>query len=164
MPCPPPWTNPLPKVTQGPGWGCPCPALPCAITGHGGRDSTGTTPRCHPCPLCAPCPGTVRPRGSGLGFHLPAPLSSPLPVSCLHFLLPPSTAHADEPHAGAHPRAHRLLMRLEWVHWAEGLWLIPVPILVPTRASISSGLRAPVGPPGILNLVPEIRVPMASLP
>lgn len=100
--------------------GLPCPALPCAITGRGGRDSTGTSPGSHSCPLCGPCPGTVRPRalstsqprGSGLGFHLPAPLSSPLPVSCLHFLLPPSSAHADEPHAGAHPRAHRLLMRL----------------------------------------------------
>lgn len=85
---------PSPAVAEGTAWGQ-----------H--RDPSSS------CPYRGPCPGTGRPRAPGtapapaqcrrLGFHLRSPLSSPLPVSCLHFLLPPSAVHADEPHTGAHP-------------------------------------------------------------
>lgn len=110
----------LPEAQDGaaPAPLCPVPSSPAT--------AEGTTRGWHRHPSCrlhhGPCPGTGRPGAprtalapaqcSGLGFHLPAPLSSPLPVSCLHFLLPPSAAHADEAHAVPTLAARRLLIRL----------------------------------------------------
>lgn len=106
-------TSPLPAAPPGNGMGLP---LPCSALCHHWlcwrgqhRGGTETPPPAHSTgrvPAQAsrgPPPPPAPAQCSGLGFHLPAPLSSPLPVSCLHFLLPPSALHVDEPHAGAHP-------------------------------------------------------------